>query len=181
MKIYTKTGDNGQTSLADGRRVEKTNPRLDAYGTADELNSYVGLLSAKCGDMQEVYLQDLEWIQNKLFNLGASLAAAQGDWIKAEDVTRLENRMDEMQADLPPMRGFILPGGSEKVALAHVCRTITRRLEREMLKISDSEERETSAISPIEAQFVNRLSDFWFVMARKIAQIDKISLFLWKS
>ncbi|MCR4663993.1 MAG: cob(I)yrinic acid a,c-diamide adenosyltransferase [Paludibacteraceae bacterium] len=175
MKIYTKTGDAGQTSLANGQRVAKTDARLESYGTADELNSWVGLLRART---DKSYDEQLGWIQNKLFNLGALLADAQGDdWITADDVSRIEGWIDAIQAELEPLRAFILPGGSETVATCHLCRTVTRRLERLMVGLYANQTEETK---PICLQWVNRLSDFWFVLARKIAQDDKISIFLWK-
>lgn len=169
MSIYTKTGDKGTTSLASGVRVAKTDARIETYGTADELNSFVGLLISKVSDEQ--VCEWLKWIQNKLFNLGALLSDAPGDWILADDAKRLEQLIDEMQIQLPPLREFILPGGSESVALCHVCRTVTRRLERKMVEL-DAE--------PNSLVFVNRLSDFFFVLSRKLAKIDKIEQFVWK-
>lgn len=166
MKIYTKTGDKGQTSLASGKRVCKTDLRIEAYGTADELNSFVGLLRSKLIDNQ------LDWVQNKLFNLGAYLAEAQGEWIKAEDVVQLENWMDEMQAEVEPQRSFVLPGGNEVISLCHVCRTITRRLERTMWKIENLDE--------TCVQWVNRLSDYWFLKAQIETQHAKIRPFYWE-
>lgn len=175
MKIYTKTGDKGLTSLANGERVKKTDTRLECYGTADELNSWVGLLRARTNNS---YQEQLDEIQNKLFNLGALLAEAEGDdWITRDDVAHLEAWIDDMQAVLEPMRAFILPGGSETVATCHLCRTVTRRLERLMVALYDNEPHEPAALC---LQWVNRLSDFWFVLARKIAQEQKISIFLWK-
>lgn len=174
MKIYTKTGDKGQTSLANGQRVAKTDARLECYGTADELNSWVGLLRARTDESHQERLGE---IQNKLFNLGALLAEAEGDdWITAADVQRIEGWIDEIQSELEPMRAFILPGGSETVATCHLCRTVTRRLERLMVGLysNGGEER------PAALQWVNRLSDFWFVLARKIAKEQKKSIFLWK-
>ncbi|MCQ2345800.1 MAG: cob(I)yrinic acid a,c-diamide adenosyltransferase [Paludibacteraceae bacterium] len=173
MKVYTKTGDRGQTSLATMERVSKDDIRLQAYGTADELNSFVGLLRAKWPEQMKDTDQRQEWIQNKLFNLGAELAGAEGDWIVADDVDMLEKWIDEMQETITPLHGFILPGGSEAVALTHVCRTVTRRLERWMVSLGP-------AVKPISLQFVNRLSDFWFVLGEKVAENEKISLFLWK-
>ena len=115
MKIYTKTGDKGTTSLANGNRVAKNDLRLEAYGTSDELNSFVGLLRCKSND--EVIDNQLNLIQNKLFNLGAALSLADGEWIDENDVHQLEDWMDEMQDKLPLMRGFVLPGGDEFVAI----------------------------------------------------------------
>lgn len=158
--IYTKTGDKGTTSLANGQRVPKTDLRIEAYGTVDELNSWIGLLQASCSllafDHQPVEEQ-LEWIQNRLFNLGAALSEAPGEWIKEEDVTQLEQWIDAMQAVVPPQRAFVLPTGSETVCRCHVCRTICRRAERKMI---ESKSAETAL------KWVNRLSDYLFVLAR---------------
>lgn len=183
MKIYTKTGDKGQTSLASGKRVSKASKQLEAYGTADELNSYVGWLRAKIAtkEGEETYDSQLEWIQNKLFNVGAALAAAEGEWIHADDVSRLEQWIDQMQDRLEPMRGFVLPGGSETVSICHICRTITRRLERNMVNwFAEDEKMQVEEKNANLLQFVNRMSDFWFQFARVLAQNEKISLFLWK-
>ena len=181
MKIYTKTGDKGQTSLASGKRVKKTDLRLECYGTADELNSWVGLLRARTN---ENYQEQLGRIQNLLFNLGAFLADAQGDdWITPQDVTDLELWIDQMQEQMEPLRAFILPGGSETVATCHLCRTVTRRLERQMVALYDNDNKDGNSNdkeSDVCLQWVNRLSDFWFILARKIANDDKISIFLWK-
>ncbi|MBO4518943.1 MAG: cob(I)yrinic acid a,c-diamide adenosyltransferase [Paludibacteraceae bacterium] len=149
--IYTKTGDKGTTSLANGERVAKTDVRIEAYGTVDELNSFIGLLRVTAESEQ------LAWIQNKLFNLGALLSAAQGEWISEADVHQLEQWIDAMQAVIPPMRAFILPAGGEAVCRCHVCRTICRRAERRMLEAQSNE---------IALKFVNRLSDYLFVLAR---------------
>lgn len=167
MKIYTKTGDKGQTSLANGQRVSKTDERIAAYGTADELNSFVGLLRAKLDDEQ------FAWVQNKLFNLGAYLAGAQGDWISQTDVNQLECWMDEIQANVQPQHAFVLPGGNEIIALCHVCRTVTRRLERAMWQID--------GLSESCLQWVNRLSDYWFLKAQIETQKAKIEPFYWKN
>lgn len=166
MSIYTKTGDNGTTSLANGVRVPKTDMRLEAYGTADELNSFVGWLRSHMEEQER-----LEWIQNKLFNLGAQLSEAPGEWITEADVHRVEQWIDAIQAELPPLRAFILPGGNEAVSLCHVCRTVTRRLERLMVAM------EAPRLSRV---FVNRLSDFFFVLSREVAKNANISLYEWQ-
>lgn len=160
MSIYTKTGDKGQTSLATGERVSKTDPRLEAYGTADELNSWIGLLRA--GLDYEPSNNQLEWIQKRLFNIGAQLAGAAGDWISEADVKLLEGWIDTMLQEAPLVRAFILPAGSESVTRAHVCRTVTRRLERRILAIDGPDE--------VGLHFVNRLSDYLFVLAEYIAR-----------
>lgn len=166
MSIYTKTGDNGTTSLANGVRVPKTDIRLEAYGTADELNSFVGWLRSHMEEQER-----LEWIQNKLFNLGAQLSEAPGEWITEADVHRVEQWIDTIQAELPPLRAFILPGGNEAVSLCHVCRTVTRRLERLMVAMEAPR---------LSREFVNRLSDFFFVLSREVAKNANISLYEWQ-
>ena len=151
--IYTKTGDKGTTSLASGERVAKTDVRIEAYGTVDELNSFIGLLRVAAESEQ------LAWIQNKLFNLGAMLSAAPGEWISEADVTQLEQWIDAMQAVVPAQQAFVLPAGGEAVCRCHVCRTICRRAERRMLEAQSDE---------ISMKWINRLSDYLFVLARYI-------------
>jgi len=155
MAIYTKTGDKGETSLANGRRVSKSDARIEAYGTVDELNSWIGMLRA-AQNMEETDAQ-LKWIQNKLFNLGAALSEAEGLWIKPEDVRLLEQWIDAMQELTPKQHAFVLPAGSEMVARCHVCRTVCRRAERQMIGLERGED---------QMRFVNRLSDYLFVLAR---------------
>lgn len=175
MKIYTKTGDDGSSSLANGQRVSKTDVRLEAYGTADELNAFVGLLRCHLTEDDSAY-QQTEWIQNKLFNLGAALACAPGQWLSDEDVTQLEQWIDDIQSQLPTTHGFVLPGGNETISLCHVCRTVTRRLERQIIGWCEQEECKSNEI----CKFVNRLSDFWFVLGQKCGKNAGIALFLWK-
>jgi len=165
MSIYTKTGDRGQTSLATSERVSKTDARLEAYGTADELNSWMGLLRAASSFQQSAFSSqeaELEWIQQRLFNIGAALAGAEGEWISEEDVQVLEQRIDLMLQEAPPVRAFVLPAGGEAVCRAHVCRTVARRLERRILMTENPEQR--------IVKFVNRLSDYLFVLAGFLAQ-----------
>ena len=161
--IYTKTGDKGETSLASGARVPKTDVRIEAYGTVDELNSWIGLLRAGVQGsdqwMEDVQIQ-LEWIQNRLFNLGAALSEAPGEWIGETDVTQLEQWIDAMQTVVPKQRAFVLPAGGEAVCRCHICRTICRRAERKMIA-SDPQK--------TELKFINRLSDYLFVLSRYLA------------
>lgn len=180
MKIYTKTGDGGQTSLVGGTRVRKNDLRLAAYGTSDELNSFIGLLRAEKMAPEDDAL--LHFVQNRLFNLGAILATEQdkkqflkGVEIKDEDIEKLEKEIDNITAQLPQEFSFILPAGNRRVALCHVCRTITRRLEREMISLTDKIEVEANCM-----KFVNRLSDYLFVLAKKTAKNDKCEVFLWE-
>jgi cob(I)alamin adenosyltransferase len=193
--IYTKTGDNGTTSLANGERVSKTDPRIEAYGTADELNSYFGWLRAlleqvgnqPSGEVQSgvsVHISQLAVVQNKLFNLGAMLSCAPGQWITPADVTEVEHWIDAIQAELPPQHAFILPAGSEAIAAAHICRTVTRRLERLMVNLAqDGKPNAPETASDdlaVAVRWVNRLSDFCFVLARKCAIFQKKSPIEWK-
>ena len=165
MAIYTKTGDRGQTSLATGERVSKTDLRLEAYGTADELNSWIGLLRVAVSHQPSDFsAQDaqLEWVQQRLFNIGAALSGAPGEWINEEDVHELEQWIDRMLEEAPLVRAFVLPAGSEPVARAHVCRTVTRRLERRILAMDETDQ--------WIVQYVNRLSDYLFVLAEYFAR-----------
>ncbi len=163
--VYTRRGDDGTTSLASGQRVPKTHPRLEAYGTLDELNSHVGLLMALHQDVGDI--QELTRIQNNLFELGAILATIPSSSVEApasdpwpDEVLHLEHAIDCAAESLPPWRGFVLPGGTQAAAQAHVCRTICRRAERLMYAIPD--------LQPSLFSYVNRLSDYLFILARRI-------------
>lgn len=160
--IYTKTGDKGETSLASGQRVPKTDARIEAYGTVDELNSWVGALRASLLAADPRFRtseEQLAIIQNRLFNLGAYLSEAPGEWITGEDVTQLEQWIDAMQSVVPPQRAFILPFGGESVTRAHLCRTVCRRAERRMIDANAPE---------VAIRYANRLSDYFFVLSRLI-------------
>ena len=170
--IYTKTGDKGETSLANGQRVSKTDLRLEAYGTVDELNSWIGLLRASDGEWLKRSTADgpdrqLARVQNLLFNLGAALSCAPGEWIAETDVCQLEQWIDAMQQELPRQKAFVLPVGGEAVGRCHVCRTICRRAERAMLRIEEADEQ-----TAVLLQFINRLSDYLFVLARYIGFVS---------
>lgn len=164
-KIYTLTGDAGTTSLVGGKRVSKDNIRVEAYGTIDELNAYLGLLAHNSKLDQEHMPAVIRHIQNKLFNIGAYLAddrhTATLHGLTTADVEMLEQHIDEWDATLPPMQGFILPGGSRLSAMCDVCRTLTRRAERRIVTLAHQ-----SMIDAIVLQYLNRLSDFFFVFAR---------------
>ena len=164
--IYTKTGDKGKTSLVGGKRVSKTHIRLDAYGTVDELNSFVGLLVCEVKD--EELNNFLLYIQNKLFVVGSYLATeAEAQTEKSaviitnSDIEALEIMMDKIDAQLPKLTRFILPGGSESAARAHICRTICRRAERNIYRVAVE-----YPIHEMILIFLNRLSDFFFLTAR---------------
>jgi len=183
MKVYTKTGDKGTTCLIGGTRVSKADARLETYGTADELNSFIGWLRA-CKLDDEIDAQ-LERIQNRLFNLGGYLALdrqkctpSAATSIAPEEVAFLEAAIDQMEAELPQLNSFILPGGSEAISRCHICRTVCRRLERLMVGLLQDE---CSEFDKNALQFVNRLSDYLFILSKKVAQIEKNELFLWKN
>ena len=180
-RVYTKTGDDGTTGLAGGTRVKKYNIRLEAYGTVDELNSYLGLIIAL--DIDEHAKTILSYIQNKLFVIGAILATddlmvekPQKAPCKPEDVTMLEQEMDKMFETLPKLKHFILPGGSQASAQIQIARTICRRAERRIVELSDSIEIEQNLM-----RFMNRLSDYLFVLGRKIARDQNAPESLWIS
>ena len=163
MKIYTKTGDLGETALVSGRRLLKSDLRIDAYGTVDELNSWLGLLADKIESQQQI-LRD---IQNRLFMIGSLLANDPnkpfdlGFDIEERDVVMLENWIDEMDKELAPLRNFILPGGYEQISFCHISRTVCRRAERLCVALH-----QISPMNPLVVKFLNRLSDALFTLAR---------------
>lgn len=165
MKIYTKTGDNGTTSLFSGGRVSKTHLRVEAYGTVDELNSVIGVARALQPSAQTA--EWLERVQNQLFHLGADLATpldSKSDWVvrmKAETVAWLEGSIDQMTGQLPELTQFILPGGSPAAAQLHVARTVCRRAERLTVALAEHE-----ALGDHVLTYLNRLSDWLFTLAR---------------
>lgn len=179
MKIYTRTGDKGLTSLVGGKRVPKTSSRLEAYGTVDELNSHIGLLLAYDGvpdDAREV----LTRVQHRLFNLGSQLATEpespyQPQGIRPEDVEELERAIDKADSQLPRHDRFILPGGALPSAQAHVCRTVARRAERRMLKM----DQDGHPVEPHAMAYINRLSDYLFVLARQINIFTRTPEIFW--
>lgn len=172
MKIYTKTGDKGKTCLVDGSRVDKDDVRLEAYGTADELSSFIGLLAANVKyESDKAFLMH---IQNDLFDIGAALATPSK--VCPEIFSSLiEAEIDKIQATLPALHSFILPGGCNEASLAHVCRTVCRRLERNIVRLE-----KTAEIDANIAIYVNRLSDYFFVLARKCNIIDKTPEIIWQ-
>ncbi|MBZ4038596.1 cob(I)yrinic acid a,c-diamide adenosyltransferase [Novilysobacter selenitireducens] len=162
-KIYTRTGDDGTTGLGDGRRVDKDSARVEAYGTVDEANSAIGLvLAAPVPDDVRVLLTA---VQHQLFDLGGELCIPGHAAIFDADIERLEQRLDEFNADLPALKDFILPGGGEAAARCHVARTVVRRAEREAVALSRLE-----AVRPEAVRYLNRLSDLLFVLARVLAR-----------
>lgn len=182
MKIYTKTGDDGTTALFGGERVKKSYIRVEAYGNIDELNSFLGLLIEGMGKGE---LRDyMEKIQHVLFNIGSVIATVDDKFIAklpkllSSDISSLENQMDKMEHDLSPMTHFILPSGHETIARAHICRTVCRRAERSLVALMDTESCDSSI--SVALQFLNRLSDYFFVLARKLAQLNGKNEVIWK-
>lgn len=180
MKIYTRTGDQGTTALYGGLRLSKGDLRIEAYGTVDELNAFLGLVAA--------YADELEWterfrdIQSRLFDIGTHLAAEPGKKnlilpeIPETKIEQLENYIDSMNEHLPELKYFILPGGNKASAACHVARTVCRRAERCVVRLSEAEQ-----LNPVLIRYLNRLSDFLFVLARKFAHDANDPEIVWKS
>lgn len=180
MKIYTKQGDAGETGLFGGARVPKDDLRIRTYGTFDELNAVLGLVIAEEGCSPEVG-QKLVRIQGELFQLGAELATPRGKkvsikWIEADHIEIMEKEIDEMDASLPPLKNFILPGGVKAAGLLHLARTICRRAERELITLNRAEPQR-----PLVLQYMNRLSDYLFVSARFVNHFHQIDDTPWIS
>lgn len=179
-RIYTRAGDKGKTGLVGGQRVEKHHIRLESYGTVDELNSFVGMLQAQPMDSKmSTFLAELQY---KLFDIGAYLATETEDLAKykivackKEDIVKMEHFIDELSANLPKLKHFIMPGGHATVALCHVVRTVCRRAERCVTRLAEQVE-----VDVIVIQYLNRLSDLLFIMARKLAQDLQIAEDKWE-
>ena len=168
FKIYTKTGDAGETGLFGGKRLPKSHLRIEAYGTIDELNAFLGLLKDA---ITEAQLGDfIKSVQDNLFTIGSRLASdpekeMQVPEIKREAVEAMEKYIDEMEENLPPLKNFILPGGHTTVSFCHIARCVCRRAERRVVALSLE-----SPVEPVILNYLNRLSDFLFVLGRKLAQ-----------
>ena len=168
MKIYTKTGDAGTTSLFGGKRVSKADLRIESYGTVDELNSWMGVVRDQeiNGGRKDILLA----IQDRLFTIGSMLATEPGNTkvkiptLAETDTLDLEKEIDAMEATLPPMRSFVLPGGHTSVSFCHVTRTVCRRAERLVIRLHTEE-----PVNPLVIKYLNRLSDYLFVLSRKMA------------
>ncbi|MDO5036144.1 MAG: cob(I)yrinic acid a,c-diamide adenosyltransferase [Porphyromonas sp.] len=176
-KLYTKGGDKGKTSLVGGQRVSKASPRIEAYGTVDELNSWIGMLRAELGDRLD---QDalLSQIQHRLFEVGSYLATDNTQplsWemtcgVKEADIHAVERAIDTLDASLPELKSFILPAGGRATATSHLCRTVSRRAERriyQLLELVEGAEVEEHVL-----QYINRLSDYFFILARAAAHLE---------
>jgi len=173
-KIYTRTGDDGTTGLGDGTRVPKDHPRVEAYGTVDEANSAIGLVLA-CDGLPEHLAQCLTGVQHELFDLGGELCIPGHAMVTDAYVERLEGTLDTINADLPPLKDFVLPGGGRAAAATHLARAICRRAERRVWTLSSTEE-----VRPELLRYLNRLSDLLFVIARVLARQESGQEVLWQ-
>lgn len=179
MKIYTKTGDKGKTSLIGGTRVSKSHLRIDSYGTIDELNAYIGLLRDQ--QVNENRKDLLKEIQDRLFTIGSNLASEEDQNrkkipdLKQTDIELLESQMDIMDSELPELRFFVLAGGHQSVSFAHLARTVCRRSERLCVELSEKE-----FVADLVLIYLNRLSDYLFVLSRKMAQELGVEEISWK-
>jgi cob(I)alamin adenosyltransferase len=181
MKVYTKKGDDGSTSLFGGDSVSKDHIRVDAYGTIDELNSFLGLL---IDQLEDKSLRSFnQKIQHILFNLGSVIATVEERFLEKlpkiliADIEKLEKEIDAMEETLPAMTNFVLPSGHPQVSMAHVCRTVCRRAERGLVKLSRIEEVNEQVKTSII--FLNRLSDYFFVLSRKLTQLNQVEEVIW--
>lgn len=179
MKIYTKTGDKGTTSLIGGTRLSKAHVRIDAYGTVDELNSYIGMLRDQ--PVNEKRKDLLKEIQDRLFTMGSHLASESDQKKKIlpdlteEDIVLLENEMDQIDSKIPPLRAFVLPGGHQSVSFGHIARTVCRRAERAVIHLQQGEEVELIVI-----RYLNRLSDYLFMLCRIMTYELEIEEVTWQ-
>ncbi len=179
-KVYTRTGDNGETSIVGGIRMKKSSERLEAYGTVDELSAHLGLLASMLPDGEHKSM--IIRIQRNLFNVCTNLATDQSQTplydsahLPDGETGLLEQEVDRMMGLLPERQGFILPGGTQAAAQAHVCRTVCRRAERRIVALS-----EVARVSPEVQQYVNRLSDYLFVLAKIINFNENVSEIIWE-
>jgi len=172
-KIYTRTGDKGTTGLGDGSRVDKDSIRIETYGTVDELNSVIGMILAN--DLPESVRDCLNDVQHDLFDLGGEFSIPGYTAIDENYITRVESILDELNADLPYLKEFILPAGGKATSTSHLARTICRRAERRAITLSKSE-----TINPLAIQYLNRLSDLMFVIARVLARFENGTEVLWQ-
>jgi cob(I)alamin adenosyltransferase len=190
FKIYTKTGDTGETSLFGGSRVKKYHERVEAYGTLDELNAFIGVLRDALIDAPDIYqiyfsniCKELKFIQDRLFTIGSNLASDPSQAhlltpdIDENDVLSLEKSMDEMDEILPELSNFILPGGNIAVSFAHVARTVCRRAERLVTLLAEDE---MNKIPPLSIRYLNRLSDYFFMVSRYISYRLGVEESIWK-
>lgn len=196
-KIYTRTGDNGSTALVGGQRTAKDSPRLEAYGSMDELSSHLGLLASLLGtdDASKAIAQEIERIQCNIFNICTFLATDTKETpiypsarLNSEETTHLETLIDNINATLPSLNSFILPSGCKAAAQCHVCRTVCRRAERRIITLYEEaftkdcdNSTEASLLAGNILKYVNRLSDYLFVMSRKLNNINNTEEKIWQN
>jgi len=173
-RIVTRSGDKGSTGLADGSRMSKNSPRIQAIGDIDELNSAIGILL--CENLPEQVREEMLQIQHDLFDIGGELSIPGRTFIAEDQIARLESILEIYNADLPPLREFVLPGGSRAGAISHLCRSICRRAERSIVGLGEQE-----ALSDYLLKYVNRLSDLLFVLARVLNRHDGHRDELWNN
>ncbi|MBT4492583.1 MAG: cob(I)yrinic acid a,c-diamide adenosyltransferase [Gammaproteobacteria bacterium] len=178
-KIYTRTGDGGETGLGDGSRIRKSAPRIEAIGTVDELNSVIGVVVEELIESDKPDLHDiagfLRSLQHRVFDLGGELSIPGFNIITADHVSAIEENLDTLNEPLPPLENFILPGGSRLIANCHMARAICRRAERTVIALAETEDVNATAL-----EFLNRLSDYLFVLARSCARITGVDEVLWE-
>lgn len=182
-KIYTKTGDSGETSILSGERVKKYNIRISVYGDIDELNSFIGCAYSFLSESEIV--EELQSIQSTLFNIGAIVSCPNEKRdsfkltsVNEENIEFLESRIDYYDEQIPELKNFILPGGSQAASFLHVCRTVCRRAERECIKFN---EEQNGDVPILINKFLNRLSDYFFVLSRYIIHKNKYKEVLWRA
>lgn len=182
MKLYTRGGDHGRTSLIGGERVAKTDERVEAYGTVDELTAFAALLGDNIAetDVEARFIDDIHRINSVLMSVEALLAVGEGGKekvqpIAAEQIAWLEERIDALQAMSKPITNFTIPGGNKVVSLCHVCRTVCRRAERAAIRAAQSHEIDESALV-----FLNRLSDYFYALGRALTDIYRVEEILWR-
>ena len=173
-KIYTRTGDDGTTGLGDGARVPKTSPRVEAMGAVDELNSVIGLLMTE--SLPDSIRGTLSAVQHSLFDLGGEISLPGQELVHDEQVTQIENTLDQMNEPLSPLKDFILPGGTQAAALCHQARSVCRRAERRLLVLAEQQ-----SVSKASTKYLNRLSDLLFVMARHLNRSAGVDDVLWQN
>jgi cob(I)alamin adenosyltransferase len=181
-KISTKTGDKGETGLGDGSRISKTSARIQVIGEVDEVNSWVGVLTAELAPNDE-HQEILNQIQHDLFDLGGEICVPGYQALAPSMLEGLEDCLVSINEDLPALKDFILPGGNKAASYCHMARTVCRRAERSIVALAaeESDNEKGQQVSPLAMQYLNRLSDFFFVLARNLAKRNGGSEVLWKS
>ena len=184
-RVYTGTGDKGQTSLVGGQRVSKADERIDLYGQVDELNSWIGVVRSYIDESQHKEYEFLSVIQNHLFTIGSIFASEQADRVKYKlpalnenDLNEIEQQIDDIDARLEPLKNFILPTGTNVASYIHICRTVARRVERSLVSFMEAH---PDDIPSVIESYINRLSDYFFVLGRYENKLNNVSEEIWKA